>query len=236
MISQIRVYHYPLSRSVRVLWVLNELGISQFEIKRIKLLLGEGYSEEFLKLNPNHSVPVIQLSYNGKEYVFFESTALVRLLAGEFRNHLLINLKPKPDLIPSLKNGASLIEIGEFEQWYAFAGITLDMCLWSIRVIFDFRKKDQEKDLLETYVNKWNTELLPQIIQRFEDGRYFVLKDFGFSIVDIILGHVLSWARKYPFLNEFSPNLHKYFRGLRSRQAYKVSTEDAHLFEKDARL
>jgi len=44
-LSDLALYHYPITRSARVLWLLHELGPDKtgpFEVKRVELLQGEG--------------------------------------------------------------------------------------------------------------------------------------------------------------------------------------------------
>ena len=82
--KKIKLYHYPLSRSMRVAWLLNEMKIP-FELKSMKLLEGEGMQPEFLKLNPNHAVPVIEYQIDGEEkenimlffFFFFEKISVL---------------------------------------------------------------------------------------------------------------------------------------------------------------
>lgn len=109
------------------------------------------------------------------------------------------------------------------------------MTLWSLRILNDFRDaRPEEKDAMQIYVDKWNNELLPQLNQRFEENpqRQYAM-DWGFSLVDIILGQILNWSRKYRFLEPFGPKLKEYDRRLKSRPALLESLKDAADFEKD---
>lgn len=79
---EVTLYHYPLTRSTRVLWLLNELGDKvKFTCKRLELMKGEAHSSEFLRLNPNHALPVlIYKDESGEERALFESCAIVEFL------------------------------------------------------------------------------------------------------------------------------------------------------------
>ncbi len=51
------LYHSPQSRSIRPRWLLEEIGVP-YEVKLIRLDAGEQKSPEYLKLNPNGTVPI----------------------------------------------------------------------------------------------------------------------------------------------------------------------------------
>jgi glutathione S-transferase len=232
-ISSLTLYHYPLSRSLRVLWLINELQIPNVEVKTMKLMLGEGYSEEFLRLNPFHAVPVITFIDNssGEKIVMMESAAIVRFLASQYRNKL--------DLIP-LEN-ASLQHISEFEFFFQFIATTMDMVLWQFRVINDFRGRTKEEEpLLQFYVNKWNTEILPVLDKHFSQPNREYISSMGkFTLLDVLMGQTLNWAVKYSHLKIIDPpstSIKTYLKRITSRPAWKSSTADGHLFEKDAKM
>ncbi len=47
-LNELTLYHYPVTRSARVLWLLHELGpdtIGPFQVKRVELLEGEGRAD-----------------------------------------------------------------------------------------------------------------------------------------------------------------------------------------------
>ena len=53
----------------------------KFTCKRVELMKGEAYSAEFLRLNPNHALPVlVYKDDSGAEQALFESCAIVEFL------------------------------------------------------------------------------------------------------------------------------------------------------------
>ena len=83
-ISSIILYHYPLSRSVRVKWLLHEMRGDDFETRRVALRQGEQFTPEFLAKNPNHGVPVLTVTYaDGTEQIITESLAILLWLAEQ---------------------------------------------------------------------------------------------------------------------------------------------------------
>ncbi|MGP5069718.1 MULTISPECIES: glutathione S-transferase family protein [Psychrobacter] len=72
-----RLYYHPVSAcSRRVLMVADHLNI-KLDLVSIDLFNNEQNSAEFLKMNPNHSVPVLE----DGEFVLWESYAIMQYLA-----------------------------------------------------------------------------------------------------------------------------------------------------------
>merc|ERR1711916_417507 len=146
--KQIKLFHYPLTRSVRVLWTLHELGLP-VDLERVDLMSGTQYSRDFRRrVNPNANVPVLQWveEATGEQKSMFESAAIVRFLAE--RHHRLL---------PALDDPARPL----FEQTFQWAASSVDMLLWQIRVMHDFRA-DAEADYLGEQYKRWNAVVTPQ--------------------------------------------------------------------------
>ena len=77
-IQKLKLYHYPASRSARVKWALHECVGDDFEVTRVDLYGGAQYSREFMQLNPNHCVPLLDITWDtGKSQRMIESAAMV---------------------------------------------------------------------------------------------------------------------------------------------------------------
>jgi glutathione S-transferase len=68
------------SRTMRAHWMLQELGL-EYEFHRVKSRTGETQTEEFLKLNPRHKIPVLR----HKSLVVTESAAIIQYLSEVWR-------------------------------------------------------------------------------------------------------------------------------------------------------
>ena len=71
-----KLYEFAPTRSIRVRWTLQELGVD-FETITVDLLAGEHRSPAFLKINPAGKLPVL---VDG-DMVLTESVAIVLYLA-----------------------------------------------------------------------------------------------------------------------------------------------------------
>ena len=93
----IKIYHIPRTRSLRIVWLMEELGES-YEVER----LGFPVSESFLKVNPLGAIPTIEDIEGGETICMFESLAILqyitgrRLIAGNAKAASL-TVGPRPD-------------------------------------------------------------------------------------------------------------------------------------------
>lgn len=58
-LKNVVLYHYPMTRSARVLWTLHELEIP-VQVKRVDVINGEAQTKEFLEKNTNHAGTIYQ--------------------------------------------------------------------------------------------------------------------------------------------------------------------------------
>mmetsp|Transcript_70012 Transcript_70012/g.130892 ORF Transcript_70012/g.130892 Transcript_70012/m.130892 type:complete len:227 (-) Transcript_70012:125-805(-) len=219
----VKLYHYPLTRSVRVLWLLHELGDKlTFTTQRLELMKGEGYSSEFMMLNPNHAVPVVTFQdHTGQEVVMFESCAIMEYLTEAFA---------AGELAPPV--GVTK-ERADYQKWLWFAGSWMDQLLWQLRQHHPggiLPPADRDERVVDRTKAKWVKEVEPQIIQQLEaTGSKFILGE-QFTAADIVTGHCLRWSGAYG-LSKQEP-LKDYLKRLAERPAWKAAYADADQFGK----
>jgi glutathione S-transferase len=56
--EMMKLYGAPPTRALRVIWLLNELGL-EYEMLPVDVLQGENQQEDFLTLNPAAKLPVL---------------------------------------------------------------------------------------------------------------------------------------------------------------------------------
>ena len=103
---KMKLYEFGPTRSIRVRWTLQELGVD-FEAIRINLPTGEHRSPEFLKLNPAGKIPVL---VDG-DMVLTESVAIVLYLAEKYSDKCLLP--------------TDLTDRAEVNRWLLFAATEL---------------------------------------------------------------------------------------------------------------
>ncbi len=117
-IDKLVLHHYPATRSARVRWMLGETVGEDFEVKRVDLYGGAQYEPDYLALNPNHNVPVLEIHWrDGSVQTMLESAAIVEWLADHY---------PEKGLAPAPDAGR---ERADYLGYLHFAATWMDMML-----------------------------------------------------------------------------------------------------------
>jgi glutathione S-transferase len=111
MADQIVFYHWPLSRSRMVHWMLEETG-APYRVELVSLDKGEHKAPAFLAVNPMGKLPAI--THRGT--VITETGAIIAYLADEF---------PTAALAPRIGDPAR----GAYLRWLFFAAACVDPAL-----------------------------------------------------------------------------------------------------------
>jgi glutathione S-transferase len=211
-IESLKLFHFPGSRSARVRWALHETYGDDFELVTMKLLEGEQYASGFLAVNPNHAVPVLQITWEGGAVQhMLESTAMVEWLADAFAEK---GLAPRSELSR---------ERADYLQMMHFGGSWMDAMLWQVRMHRDLLPKDQaDSRSVDRALDKLTTEVEPQLVSRLRGGEYVC--GASFSAADIVVGHNVTWARSYGLFQE--PLFKDYVSRLAARPAFRRAFDD----------
>jgi glutathione S-transferase len=211
-IRNLKLYHYPATRSARVKWMLHEVVGDAFEVEKVALYEGAQYGAEFLRINPNHNVPVLQVTWaTGEVQYLLESAAIVEFLADGYP---AIGLAPPPGLSRARADYLHMLHFGS--TW-------MDMMLWQIR-IHEHVLPEAERDArtIARYRRKFVEEVEPQLLQRLERGP-FICGD-TFTAADCVVGHSVFWARGYGLARDEA--FRSYISRLSKRPAFRAAFAD----------
>jgi glutathione S-transferase len=215
-IRRLKLYHYPATRSARVRWILHELVGDAFEVERVELYEGEQYSPQFLQLNPNHNVPVLEIAWeNGNTQRMIESAAMVAFLADCYSEK---GLAPPPGATP---------ERADYLQMLHFGSTWMDMMLWQVRIhehVLPISERDTRT--VARYRKKFTEEVEPQLARRLEVSPY-ICGD-AFTAADCVIGHGVTWARGYGLCRD--ELFRRYLSLLSKRPAFASAFADAREF------
>lgn len=216
-IEKFRLCHFPATRSARVLWALYETADCPVDVEVINLYGGEQYTAEYLARNPNHNVPVLEISWDdGSTQVMLESAAMVAFLADAYPDK---NLAPSP--------GQSRARV-DYLQMLHFAGSPMDMILWQIR-IHEHVLPEAERDArtVARYRAKFAAEVEPQIAARM--SRHDFICGTDFTLADCMIGHNITWARGYGMCQDMI--FRRYLSRVSKRPAFARAFADASSFD-----
>jgi len=108
-----KLYGFPPTRSIRVLWTLRELDVA-FEFINVDPTNGEHRRPEFLAVNPAGKLPVL---VDG-DFILTESVAIVLYLAEKY---------PEKGFLPT-----GLRARAEVNRWLLFTATELEQPIWRI--------------------------------------------------------------------------------------------------------
>ena len=216
-ISRLTLHHFPATRSVRARWALLETVGEGFQLRRVELYDREQYGAEFLALNPNHNVPVLEIEWaDGTHQTMLESAAMVEWLADRF---------PEKGLVPPVSDGRAR---ADYLQMLHFGGTWMDMMLWQVRV-HEHILSDDEKDerTIRRYREKFTAEAEPQLLARLDRHEY-ICGD-SFTAADIVVGHSVFWAQGYGMCQD--ERFTAYRGRLMQREGAQKALDDLHTFQ-----
>lgn len=212
MIEHLKLFHSPATRSARVRWLLAELELP-CELVPVNLMAGEQYDPAFLALNPNHSVPVLQITRSdGSVQTLVDSGGILAFLADAYPEKGLL---PPPGDSPARAEALQMLHFGA--GW-------MDMMLWQIRLHGQLLPPEQrDPRTAERYRSKLQAEVEPQLAERL--GVRAHIAGEAFSAADCVIGHNLLWARSYGLCT--SRVFSRYLARLSRRPAFALAFEDA---------
>ena len=186
--NAMKLYEFAPTRSIRVRWTLQELGID-FEAIPVNLLAGEHRSPAFLKLNPAGKLPVL---VDG-DMVLTESIAIALYLAEKYRDKALIPADPQ--------------QRAQLMRWLLFTTTELEQPLWRIARHTALYPEDKRLPG-ELALAREDFVAMASIMEEHMRGRQYVVGNAA-TIGDFVLAYTLDWATMAKVLNGF-PGLEAY--------------------------
>ena len=194
----ITLYHVPFSRSLRVRWLLEELGLEyRLETRTFPQLK----LPEHLALHPLGKVPAL----TDGELVLFESGAILQHL---LERHGGGRLEPKP----------GTQERALFWQWFHYAEATITPPLGTI-VQHSVLLPEAERIPAVVGNARAHAARVLAPVERALAGRSWLLPEF--SAADVMMGYSVKLATLLRVLDATTPNLAAYLARCEERPAYQ---------------
>jgi glutathione S-transferase len=216
-ITNLKISHFPATRSTRVLWAAHEVADCPIEVEKIELYRGQQYTPEFLLRNPNHAVPVLDITWeDGSVQTIVESAAMVVFLADAFPS---AGIAPTDMASPARADYLQMIQFGATQA---------DMMLWQVRIHEHVLPGDQRDDrTIARYRAKFRDEIEVQLAARLSQHD-FICGD-TFSAADCVIGHCVTWARGYGMCQDRL--FRAYISRIAKRPAFQAAFADAAGFD-----
>ncbi|WP_438031936.1 glutathione S-transferase family protein [Sorangium sp. So ce204] len=190
-----KLYEFAPTRSIRVRWALQELGVD-FETVQVNLRAGENRRPEFLKLNPAGKLPVL---VDG-DLVLTESVAIVLYLAEKYPDKGLLPADPR--------------ERAKVNQWLLFAATELEQPLWRI-ARHKFLYPEDKRLPGDISLARDDFKAMADVLEKHMEQRQFVVGD-RVTVADLVMAYTLDWANEAHLLDDF-PQLRTYMDRMYAR-------------------
>ncbi len=204
-----KLYEFAPTRSIRVRWTLQELGVP-FEAVTVNLIAGDHRKPEFLQLNPAGKLPVL---VDG-DVTLSESVAIVTYLGEKYADKGFI---PR-----DLKQRA------ELNRWLMFAATELEQPLWRIskNTALYPEEKRQPSDVIRA---REDFAPMAAVLEEHMKDRDFIVGN-TVTIGDFVMAYTLDWVNEFQML-EGLPHLKDYMNKMYARPhaAPRIATAFASL-------
>lgn len=204
----ITLHHVPQSRSMRVLWLLNELGV---EFRVVQYPFDKSLRQpEFLTLSPAGRVPALEIE--GER--MFESGAMMEYLCEKFPERGLGRLPGDMDRMAWL-------------VWLHFAEtISQHVAILTqqhIMLYEDSMRSPVVMKLEAARLGKCYAAIESRLSTPVENRDYLLTG--GFSACDIAVGQAVYMARYFARLDDF-PETWKWYERITARPGFAASLPD----------
>jgi glutathione S-transferase len=196
-----KLYHCQKSRSCRVLWLLEELGLA-YELEVLPFDRKALRSVDYLAVNPFGKVPVLV----DDAVTMFESVAIIQYLLRRYGEG---RLEPS-DASP---------EYGQFLQWLHFGESTLMGPAAQIALHSALLPESERNAELAAFGRRTFAHYARALDDVLTGQTYLV--DDQFTAADIVMGYTLFVADTFGALPAELTALNEYYGRLKSRPAFQ---------------
>ena len=191
-----KIHHAPNTRSVRIVWLLEELGIP-YELEMYKLGDAGMRTPEYRKVHPMGRVPVLE--DNGNK--IFESGAIVQYVLAKYG---------EGKLVPATSDPA----FAAYLQWLHYAEGMIMPQVNIIVVETILLPEDRRSKVNEDRAKKLLTRMLNAVEAGLEGNKYLA---GDFSGADIMSGHACVVSGRLGADLSDKPNVASYIKMLEDR-------------------
>lgn len=196
-----KLYHCKGSRSTRVLWMLEELGLD-YELETLPFDPKALQSVDYLELNPFGKVPVLV----DHAVTMFESVAIIQYLLEHYADGRLEPPRKSP-------------EYGRFLQWLHFGEATLMGPVTQV-ALHSMLLPESERQPAFVDAGKRTFQHYAKTLDSALEGQTYLVDD-EFTAADIVVGYTLHVATQCGIVPADRRQLVAYHERLASRPAFR---------------
>lgn len=202
------LYHAPMSRSVRVRWALEEMGLP-YTLERVEFTRGDVGGETFRRVNPLQKVP----AFTDGDTVILESLAIVE--------YLLAKNAPSP-----LAVGPEEPDFARYLEWLHFGEATMSMAVNLTLAHSALLPEAHRNAGLLKWARETVDKQLAMLAQRgLGDGRDFLAAG-RLTAADMSVGYMLYLLKIVKQFDGAPEPVRAYFDRLRQIDSWKRASAD----------
>ena len=200
----LKIYGIAASRASRPLWVAHELGLA-YEHVPTPYAGGATHTPEFLKLNPNGHIPVV----DDHGVIVWESMACALYLAQRYTAADGTSLA-----------GQSPAEQAEVLRWTFWAVTECEKDALAVLMHTAVMPEDRRKPELARESGARLQVPLKVLEQHLSDGRAHLAGE-RFTVADVCVASVLAWTQPVPSLLAEVPRVQAWLQRCLGREAQR---------------
>ncbi|TGY89016.1 glutathione S-transferase family protein [Marinicauda algicola] len=201
------LYHAPMTRSIRVRWTLEEMGLP-YRLETVKFTRGDVGGAEYRQINPMQKIP----AFRDGDRVLLESLAIVQYLVTKYGP---TDLAVKPD-----EPG-----YGAWLEWLHFGEATMSMSVNLILAHTTLLPEEQRNPGLAKWARHEVDKHLNMIAERGLKGHDYLAAD-RFTAADISVVYMLYLLKLVKQFNGAPEPVRAYFDRVAAREAWRKASAD----------
>ncbi|MCR9106242.1 MAG: glutathione S-transferase family protein [Gammaproteobacteria bacterium] len=196
----ITIHHSPMSRSTRVIWYCEEIGLA-YQLKTIEMFSAAMTQPEYLKINPLGKVPAIE----DEGFVLWETSAILQYLDARYGNN---------QLLPPRDTQAGALAI----QWLEYGENPLTIIMGEIAAHSGPMPQERRIPALVERGRDMASGLVDVVEQALGQQQWILGEDF--SAADIMLVFGLMIADYLGYVTDATPRVRAYLQRAMARPAF----------------
>lgn len=199
------LYHAPRTRSIRVRWLLEEMGLP-YKISHVQFASRPAGDETYAEINPLRKVP----SFTDGDTTVLESLAIMQYVLGRYG--------PSP-----LEVTPDEADYGRYLQWLHFGESGMMMPV-SMLLAHTALLPEQHRDAnMAAWAKAETDKLLTCLGEHAVGDREFIAAD-RFTAADISIAYMCFLLKIIRQFGSAPDNLKAYFKGLTQRETWKIAS------------
>lgn len=198
------LYHHPVTRSTKILWLATEINI-KLNVKVVNVFTGDHKKPEYLKVNSRGQLPAFE---DAEGFVLVESNAI------------LLHLLDKCDKDGKFGGKHGSDQRAHLYRWSVWTAGHDKVAVDALLHLVALPEPMRDKQIYAESVRKWNEGIGDTIVKELADKKFFWSDQF--SAVDIPLTFMIRAALGAKLLEDAKwKSLRDYFARVSQLESFK---------------